>query len=345
MRRAIALATLIATLVLIPAAQGATPRSFYGVIPNGDPDTAQIARMGAGDVGTLRINLAWGQVQSGPNAPLDRSHYDAIIGQAAENGIRILPTIYSTPLWAAPKVNYPPPQAYIGQYRNFVREAAARYGNNGIFWTLHPLTPKVPVTDWQLWNEVNSPNFWGPKPNPRQYVDLLRVTHDAIDSADPSARIILAGLFPTPRIRNGIFLSKYLPRLYKLGARGLFDAAALHPYATTPQGVITALRAVRQIMSRFKDGSKPIWITEVGWATGGARTPLTVTPRRQAAYLRKTYKLTAANRKRMHIAGVVWFSLQDLSTSIWFDHTGLFTASGQAKPSWKAFVSLTGGTP
>jgi hypothetical protein len=35
------------------------PRSFYGVMGSADPDPTEIARMGAGRVGTLRINLVW----------------------------------------------------------------------------------------------------------------------------------------------------------------------------------------------------------------------------------------------------------------------------------------------
>ncbi|MGA9372594.1 MAG: hypothetical protein WBV53_12180, partial [Solirubrobacterales bacterium] len=42
------------------------PRGFYGVISAEPlPGAAELARMGDGRVGTLRINLAWGSVQSG----------------------------------------------------------------------------------------------------------------------------------------------------------------------------------------------------------------------------------------------------------------------------------------
>jgi hypothetical protein len=98
-------------------------------------------------------------------------------------------------------------------------------------------------------------------------------------------------------------------------------------------------------MGRFKDKRAALWITEIGWATGGQRTPLTVSPRRQAAYLRQTYKLMAANRGRLKIAGVIWYSWRDLPGGIWFNHTGLFTQAFNPKPSWKAFVGLTGGSP
>jgi hypothetical protein len=74
-------------------------------------------------------------------------------------------------------------------------------------------------------------------------------------------------------------------------------------------------------------------------------TALTVSPQRQASYLRKTFGLLAKNRKRTKIAGVVWYSWRDLPGGIWFNHTGLFTEDLNPKPSWSAFVGLTGGRP
>jgi hypothetical protein len=189
------------------------------------------------------------------------------------------------------------------------------------------------------------PSFWLPKPNPKLYKQLLAATKRGLDAASPATRVVTAGLFLTPRIKNGIFLTKYLSALYKLNARNLFDAVSVHPYSTTPRRAINAVKEVRALMAKFKDKGKPIWLTEVGWSTGGTKTPLTVSPKVQAKYLKETYKRAAAERKRLKIAGVVWYSHKDLPGATWFNSTGLFTTSGAPKPSWKAFVGLTGGTP
>jgi polysaccharide biosynthesis protein PslG len=345
-RRFIVAMTLLVCLGLVPQAGAASaPRAFYGVIPANDPDASEIARMGTGKVGTLRINFVWGAVQPTAGSSYDCSHYDAIIGAAAEQGIRVLPTVYSSPSWAASKTNYPPSKSHMNDFRAFVQAAAARYGANGTFWLEHPLTPKLPVIDWQLWNEVNSPSFWYRKPSVKQYVGLLRVFHDGIKTGDPSALIVLAGLFRTPQIKNGIDLDRYLPGIYRRKAKSLFDAVAVHPYATTPRDALEAVKETRKIMSSFKDKRTPIWITEIGWSTGGnPPTALTVSPQRQATYLRKTYGLMAANRGRFKIAGVVWYSWRDVPGTIWFDHTGLFSQDFDAKPSWDAFTGLTGGS-
>lgn len=346
MRRLLSAATVLICLASASAASAA-PRSFYGVISANDPSAAEFTRLGTARVGTFRLNFNWQSIQPAGPGTFDWSRYDYLIGQAAQQGIRVLPTIYGSPGWAADKPNHPPSSGSYDEFEAFCREAAARYGANGTFWALNPLVPKIPITDWQLWNEVNSPSFWLPKPNPKLYKALLAVTDRGIGSGDPKARIMLAGLFRTPRVKNGVFMDKYLTALYKSKAKPLFDAVAVHPYATNPRRALKAVREARAIMDRFKDRRKPIWLTEVGWATGGTKTPLTVSPKRQAGYLTEIYRTTGSKRtrKRFKIGGVIWYSLRDIPGAIWFNNTGLFTQSGAAKPSWKAFARVAGGKP
>jgi hypothetical protein len=341
---AIAAAAITACLLATSSAS-ALPRVFYGVNSAETPTGAELNRLGAGGMGSLRINMVWGQVQSGPEAAYDWGLYDQIVGEAAQNGIQVLPIFYSSPGWAAPTHEHPPAAEHVGRFRAFVRAAAERYGNNGEFWTLNPATPKIAITDWQVWNESNSPQFWAPKPNAKRYVKLLRVARAGIKAGDPQARIVLAGFFPAPGTNLAVPVTRYLTQIYRSKGRPLFDAVAIHPYSAKPRDALEPLREVRKIMGRFKDRRKPLWITEIGWASGGQRTPLTVSPQRQAGYLRQTYSLMARNRKRLKIQRVFWYSLRDAGSRIWYENTGLFTQAGGAKPSWSAFTRLTGGTP
>jgi hypothetical protein len=331
---------------------GATPRAFFGITGSGDPSPAQLDRMGRGRVGTFRLNLYWPAVEPFKHAGYDWSRYDELIGDAAANGIKILPTIYGSPAWAAKRPNAPPAPKYRDDFREFMAAAAQRYGPGGDYWTLdyplqHPGGPVLPIGDWQLWNEVNSPSFWYPKPNAKQYKKLLIAAHKGVRSVDPKARIVIAGMYPTPRLKHGdgIVLSKYMRQLYRSGGRRWFDVMALHPYALTPKQTLKTIWQTRRLLRRYKDGRKPIWITEVGWATSGYRTLRTVKPKLQAKYLRQTFHLTARSRKRLRIAGVVWFSLQDEKPKIWFYRTGLFTRGFKPKPSWRSFVRFTHGKP
>jgi polysaccharide biosynthesis protein PslG len=312
---------------------------FYGVISAEPlPSEEQLARLGEGGVGTLRINLAWGSVQPGPDAPYDWSHYDPVVRSAADNGIRVLATVYSTPSWAAASSETPPLGPLRAAFADFVRAAVERYGAGGTFWAEHPEVQELPITDWQAWNEPNFAHFWKPDPDAAQYLELLREFSSVIRDADPEARIMLGGLFPTPA--DGIALERFLTALYEDGARPLFDAVALHPYARTPADALARVQQAREIMRRFGDTDKPIWITEVGWASRGTPPALVVGPAGQADYVKKTFDLAAAERDRLGIAAVVWYSLNDTPGPLWVGHCGLFTVDGTAKPAWDAFAEV-----
>jgi hypothetical protein len=317
---------------------------FYGVISAEPlPGRSELARLGRGGIGTLRVNLAWAYVQAGPDAPYDWSHYDPVVAGAAASGIRVLATVYGSPPWAEPTPEYPPLGSNLPKFQDFVRAAVRRYGAEGTFWNEHPLLPKLPVTDWQLWNEPNFPLFWKPRPSASGYLELLRAFHAAVKRTDPEARILVGGLFPRPA--GGTTMVDFLSDLYRGGAGPLFDAMAVHPYAATPRDALATVATARDVMRRFGDAEKPIWITEIGWASGGAPSGLTVGPARQADYLTRTFQLAAADRDRLRIAGVVWYSLNDTPGPLWVGHSGLFTLDGAPKPSWNAFMALSGGSP
>ena len=325
--------------------EGAKPNDpFYGVISAEPlPGAEQLAELGDGGVGTLRINLAWGSVQSGPDAPYDWSHYDPVVLAAARGGVRVLATIYSSPSWAASTAEIPPLGSDLAGFEQFARAAVGRYGSDGTFWSRHPDVPKLPIADWQLWNEPNSPLFWKPSPDADGYLKLLRAFHSAVKDTDPSAHILLGGLFPTPH--EGTPLEDFLAALYEGGGRDLFDAVALHPYARTPRDAIERVEQARRIMRRFGDAEKPIWITEVGWASRGTPPGLVVGPSGQADYVRQVFQLASDEREDLGIAGVVWYSLNDTPGPLWVGHCGLFTVEGTPKPAWDAYAEVAGGNP
>ncbi len=195
------------TLVAITATFGclgfagsasAVNRSFFGVVSAEHPSVQDYSRMGSARIGTLRLIFNWQSIQPfGPGA-YDWSSYDDLIGQAAQQGIRVLPTIYASPSWAAAQPQHPPSSDHYDEFTAFCRAAAARYGSNGSFWALNPSLPKTPIIDWQLWNEVNSPSFWLPESQPGGYKQLLVHAHAGIKGVDPKARIVLAGMYATP---------------------------------------------------------------------------------------------------------------------------------------------------
>jgi hypothetical protein len=317
---------------------------FYGVLAGEPlPSDSEIDRLGGAKVGTLRINLAWGSVQHSPDTGYDWDHYDSVIGDAAKNGIRILATVYSSPTWAEPTPEYPPLGPALPKFQDFVRAAVERYGPSGSFWKDNPNVPKLPIATWQLWNEANSQYFWKPAPDVGQYVTLLRAFSSAVKGVDPGAEILLTGLFPRPPA-GGPLAEDFVAEIYGSGGRGFFDAVAVHPYAANPQDALATVERSRQVMDHFGDSKVPIWVTEIGWASGGAPSGVTVGPARQAEYLTQAFQLLGDARERLNIQGVVWYSLNDQPGPIWVGHCGLFNLDGTPKPSWDALVHLTGGS-
>jgi polysaccharide biosynthesis protein PslG len=191
------------------------------------------------------------------------------------------------------------------------------------------------------WNEPNSLYFWKPAPDPQSYLTVLRAFHGAVKRADPGANVLLGGLFPTPK---GIDMPVFMSDLYRLGAGRLFDEAALHPYAADPERALARAVRLRGLLDRAGDGSKPICITEVGWASGGQPSGLTFGPERQPEYLTKIFKRAAGARERLRLQGVIWYALNDTPGPLWPGHCGLFGLNGEPKPSWHALTELTGGS-
>ena len=298
-------------------------------------------RLGKGHVGTLRVNFGWGLVQPSRDAPYNWSQYDLEVGGAALNGIRILATVYGSPTWVEPTPEYPPLGSALPGFTSFARAAVARYGSGGAFWKEHPELPALPITDWQLWNEPNSIYFWKPAPDPESYVTVLRAFHGAVKRADPDAHVLLGGLFPTP---VGINMSAFMSDLYRLGAAKFFDEADVHPYAADPQRALGRTEQLRELLDRAGDGSKPIWITEVGWASGGQPSGLTVGPERQAEYLTRIFELAAGARERLLLRGVIWYAVSDTPGPLWPGHCGLFDLNGDPTLAWHAFMGVTGGS-
>ena len=94
-------------------------------------------------------------------------------------------------------------------WSSFLRALVGRYGPTGSFWKLHPELPKEPIRTWQIWNEENDHRF--AEASVRDYVGLLRGSAPAIRSVDPDARILLGGLYATPRIEPALDATTFSP--------------------------------------------------------------------------------------------------------------------------------------
>jgi hypothetical protein len=339
---------LAAALGFPAAAQAAPPREFFGLYPWNYPSDAEAARIGQAGVGTLRATFTWRLVEPTPGAR-NWDEYDFMVARAAANGTTVLPILIGSPAFVSRRDTNPPrSRADVRRFLDFAKDVVRRYGRHGTFWAARPGLARHPIRAVQVWNETNFPVYWFGRPNARQYARFLAVTARAVRSVDRRVKIVLGGLAETKR---GPSIARYLNDLYRVrGFRRSVDVIAIQPYARNRRGVEGSLIRTRAIMRAHRDARTPVWITELGWATGGPRGAFVTSVGGQVDRLRSTLSMLIGKRSRYRLRMVVWFSFRDRTLGHgerdwWAPHTGLFDVAGHAKPAWHAFTSLTGGNP
>lgn len=339
------LALIAVGLLLLAAApargaQSPPPRSFFGVVPQGQLDASDFGQM-RGVVGTLRIPVIWGQVEPRPGS-FDFARLDGLVAAAAESGVRVLPFVYGTPAWLSADPARPPLGA-AGRvaWAGFLRVLVRRYGPGGELW--RGSATQLPIREWQIWNEPNFLLFWRPRPSPAGYARLLGISARAIGRVDPSARIVAAGLAP---VEGGMLPWVFLRLTLAVpGAIRWLDLIAVHPYASRLRDVALQVRLAREAMAHAGGARVPLLVSELGVASD-SQLPTSFNRGKvgQARFLRGAYGLLLRNRSHWRIAGVDWYAWQDAPEPdphcVFCQFAGLFDANDDAKPSWRALRAI-----
>ena len=338
---------LIAFAVLCAPAQARVPADFFGVMADGpvlgtQADLGREARLmrGAG-AGSVRVAFYWREMQPQQGQPVDFTASDRIVRDIAGARLRTLPILVRAPAWAAGgdtrEGAVPDPGAYAAFVTAFVR----RYGVNGSFWAENPGVPAMKMRSFQIWNEPDIQRYLATSPAsawPRVYVGMLRAANQAVKAEDRNAEVVAAGLTN----RSWIDLRK----LYAAGARGHFDAAAIHPFSSRVSNVVKIARLARAEMRRRGDARVPLMLTELSWSSGKGRSSLNygweTTERGQAEKVREALSELARVRTSLRIGGVWWYTW--LSPAIGddesFSYSGLRRMRGSRvvnKPAYTAF--------
>jgi hypothetical protein len=366
---ALAVATA-AVACLAPAAQ-ALPANFWGVDPQVAPNPEQLQRLKTGGVASIRIPIIWGSVQAQKDGHFDWSAVDAVIGNAAQAGIEVLPFLYGAPSWAVPQAVVPgshggfrgpktlPVKTAAQQagWTAFAQQAAARYGPGGSFWVGHPQLPARPVRTWQIWNEENF-KYFVVHPNPADYGKLVNISYAALRSVDPGARLVLGGLFAEPKEAGwkikppqAYFATDFLTKMYRAtpGIRSKFSGIALHPYTSEYQHLTAEIEAIRAVLRQNHDGAKGLWVTEIGWSSeppDPVHDAFAKGPQGQVRQLKGAFGLFRSKAAKWRLRQVFWFSVEDTPGVCNFcGGSGLFGPGFAPKKSWLAYVKFAGGTP
>ncbi len=341
------------------------PFDFVGIVADSvsvDPFrvNSQFDSMVHQGVGSVRFQIDWSTIQpykkwsqvpkhdrylytDEGGVPTKYPNPDRIIGALAERHLTAMPMVLNAPKWDRARPVYRGqifagvPKKF-GPYTRFMTALVHRYGPGGSFWDEHPEIEPRPITQLQVWNEPNIRPFWNTKPWDQRYVSLLRASYKAIKHADPSMKVVFAGL--SRDAWNA------LDQLYRAGAGGNFDVTAVHPFTKKVSGLVTILRRVRDVMKRNHDGGKKMDVTEMTWPSAKGKTSLgqdiSVTPKQQAKNLSAAFKLLASKRKSLKLGEVFWFTWLTFDKSHWnhFDYSGVVTLKKHGKivkkPAFKA---------
>lgn len=355
-----ALAIVAALLLLAPAAEAAgrtVPKGFLGVVADRAaldgtvPLDAQMRRMANAGAETVGMTFQWLDAQPQAGIAPDFATLDRRVRAAAEARLEVHPVVIAAPPWARlhPLREFSPP-ADPAAYAAFAAALVHRYGPDGSFWAEHPTVPRIPIVEWQIWNEpvggdgdASASVFWvDEQPFQDRFVALMRVARGAIRQADPNATVVMGALVGRSW--------QTLQRIYDAGGRGTFDAVALHPYTGKPRNVLRIVRYVRETMARNGDGGLPIQITELGWPAFDAADVKQLGRRQayatQSHWLAETFRRLMRERAQLGIDLLLWYTWigRDRSAQDAFDHSGLLNLRPngrlRAKPSLRTFFSL-----
>lgn len=213
--------------------------------------------------------FSWEEIEKRQNQ-FDWEKSDQIIATFEKYGLQIIARLDRPPAWTHKdkSITQAPPDD-LNDYGNFIDAFVRRY--------------KGRVKYIQIWNEPNIFPEWGNRPvDPAGYAALLEIAYQRAKAADSNIRVLSAPLAITLgegwasgsdawRHMNDL---DYLEALYKAGAKNHFDILSANAFGlkATPddppdpkqlnfQRVVLA----RQIMEKYGDANKAVWINEYGW--------------------------------------------------------------------------------
>jgi polysaccharide biosynthesis protein PslG len=366
---AASLVLVLALAALAPRASAAVPRGFFGVVPQTAVTPEELDRMAANGVATVRVLFSMPEIEPAQDEFV-WANTDQLVANAAARGIRVIPTLYGSTAW----LNVLDGDAGCGggcapnsdlardAWADFARALVDRYGPTGEFWKPPPYCPlplvcetkgdapcacasALPIRTWQIWNEQNSPKYFHPGPNPARYAKLLAAAGAAIHARDPNAEVVTGGMWGPPGADEVTPTARFVRKLYAASGRSpAFDAIAVHPYAASLSGVAEQVEDVVNEIRRARDDAG-IWVTELGWASGGPRdNGLVKTPKAQARLLTTSIDRLISKRRAWRIRGVQWYAWRDAPPNRtdceWCPKSGLRGVNGAAKPAARAFKRL-----
>ena len=215
--------------------------------------------MKAAGLTSVRTDLYWENLEPrrGSWDSSQLSNLDGFVAAIEAHSMHGVFTVLGTPAWARNGGTDMTPPANPSDYGMFMGQLAGRYASHANM-------------TWEIWNEPSDPHFWNApvSPNPAFYTRMLQSAYTNIKAHAPHARVLGGSI--------AFYNKQFLDGMYAAGAKGYFDALAIHPYTqgSSPQATGNsftsfpdAVQGMEQDMTSHGQPNEPIWITEMGWST------------------------------------------------------------------------------
>jgi hypothetical protein len=300
--------------------------------------------LAAAHVKWVRLDVSWAMLQ--PDGPDSYSTWgvnfvDRVVDMARARGLNVLVTLWLTPGWANGGAGERTLPTDPADYARVAKWAAGHFSGR--------------VGAWEVWNEPNQDGFMTGA-SPTAYTRLLKAAYGGFHAGDPASTVVFGG----PAYND----TGWIAKAYAAGAHGYFDVMATHPYMgvadqapETPDDgtmwTLTHVAAVHSLMTKYDDGSKPIWFTELGWSShsnstidmssGADNWMRGVTPTEQGDYFVRTIKLLRDDYP--YVTNLFWYNERNVATTnIQNANYGLLTRDLQPKPAYTALKSYLDGS-
>jgi hypothetical protein len=219
----------------------------------------------AAGIGWIKQQFSWEEIEPDRKGEFDWAKYDRIVDLADEYEMGIIARLDRPPDWTRQNNQFKTrPPDNLEDYGDFVYAFVQRYSGR--------------IRHIQVWNEPNLAAEWGfERVDAEAYARMLAIAHRRAKEADPAVLVLSAPLAITledASMRGNHNDLVFLEQMYQAGAGDHFDILSANafgldlPPEDPPDPNVLNFRRVelqRQIMERYGDAAKPIWINEYGW--------------------------------------------------------------------------------
>jgi len=283
-------------------------------------DPALIGDAARAGAAWYRTFVFWDEVEPVRTSPptYDWRHYDPLLTQASESGMRVIAEISGNPTWVA---DFPGgPVRDIGALAEFLAAAVERYDGDG-----HRDAPGSPVVRfWELYNEPDNGDpglarqgrgwgYWGGRG--AEYARMLRRVYPVVKLVSPDAQVVFGGVAweSVPSFGDPFDL-EFIDDVLDAGGGSSFDYFNIHYYplfaprwADWGPGVAGKVAAARSKLARYGVDA-PIMVTEAGMWSGAPVGYPDSSPADQARYVPQLFSRALASG----VPAVIWFHFDDV---------------------------------